>query len=196
MNENWQMWTMQASNAARQGRREEAKVHFQQALEEARQGSSPKDLYYTLCNFADLVLSLGEFEDGERLLAEATRLSFEHGDLGVLTAWITLQKLFVHQKRLPDIELLCQAVLADSFARYGNDHYRYRMDCMQVANSYGLYLSDMDRCRLIFGEVIEWAQRQDDKTVLSTVCGHYDLVLRTMGFEEEANAFRDRNKNR
>jgi hypothetical protein len=68
------------------------------------------------------------------------------------------------------------------------------MDLVHVARSYGLHLHNMEKCKHIFKENMEWAEKQEDRMLIRDISLHYIQVLDAAGLKDEADIVRSRLK--
>jgi tetratricopeptide (TPR) repeat protein len=190
MSQSWGELTGMAESAARGGRYAEAKDCYKQALADAVARNDVHNAYYTLCNMAALLRLLDELGEAEQLLRQATLIRYEYAQQVArepISPITDLERILVKQKRLPELEQLHLTDGEKMQALYGRDSFEYKMSLMNLAKVYGAHLKDMDKCRLHFREVLDWAKTAEPITC-KMVYMQYDGVLRAAGLGAEADA--------
>lgn len=191
MSESWQTLTANAESAARGGRYAEAKDSYRQALAEATSRQDPVNAYYSQCALAGLLRLLDEFAECEQLLKEALQLRWQFSDplaREPVSPFNDLERLLVKQNRLSELEQALRNDCEQMLAKHGQNSFEYKMSLMNLAKMYGMNFKDMDRCRLHFAEVIEWAKADAEPITRKVIYTTYDGVLRANGLAAEADA--------
>lgn len=190
MTESWQSLTANAESAARGGRYAEAKDCYRQALQDAVSRQDPVNAYYSQCALAGLLRLLDEFADCEQLLKEALQLRWQFSEKLArepVSPFNDLERLLVKQNRLQELENALTNDTNQMLQKHGRDSFEYKMSLMNLARVYGQYMKDMDKCRLMFAEVVEWSKTAEPIT-RKMVYTAYDGVLRAAGLTAEADA--------
>ncbi len=191
MSELWATLTNQAESAARGGRYAEAKDCYRQALADADSRRDPNNAYYTRCNLAGLLRLLDEYEEAEKLLREATHLRHTHPEQLArepISPLTDLERILVKQNRLAELEILLSNDAEKMFNVYGRDSFECKMSLMNLGKVYGTQFKDMDKCRAIFREVLDWAKMSAEPITRKMIFNTYDGVLRGAGLTAEADA--------
>ncbi|MCC6978810.1 MAG: hypothetical protein IT343_10855 [Candidatus Melainabacteria bacterium] len=190
MTESWQTLTANAESAARGGRYAEAKDCYRQALQDATDRQDPLNAYYSQCALAGLLRLLDEFGECEQLLKEALQLRWQFSDKLArepVSPFNDLERLLVKQNRLQELENALTNDTQQMMQKHGRDSFEYKMSLMNLARAYGQHIKDMDKCRLMFAEVVEWSKTAEPIT-RKMVYTTYDGVLRAAGLTAEADA--------
>jgi len=190
MTESWQTLTSNAESAARGGRYAEAKDCYRQALQEAVSRQDPGNAYYSQCALAGLLRLLDEFGECEQLLKEALQLRWQFSEQLArepVSPFNDLERLLVKQNRLQELENALTNDTQQMLQKHGRDSFEYKMSLMNLAKVYGQHIKDMDKCRLMFAEVVEWSKTSEPIT-RKMVYTTYDGVLRAAGLNAEADA--------
>lgn len=191
MTESWETLTNMAESAARGGRYAEAKDFYSRALADADGRKDAHNAYYTRCNFAGLLRLLDEYADAEQLLRQAVQLRYDHPNVLArepVSPLTDLERILVKQNRLPELEALHRTDTERMAAAYGGESFEYKMSLMNLARAYGTHIKDMERCKPLFREVIEWANAHAEPITRKMVYMNYDGVLRAAGLTAEADA--------
>jgi tetratricopeptide (TPR) repeat protein len=190
MSQSWETLTSLAESAARGGRYAEAKDCYKQALADAVARNDVHNAYYTLCNLAGLLRLLDELGEAEQLLRQATQLRYEYPQKVArepISPITDLERILVKQNRLSELEQLHLTDGKKMLDLCGKDSFEYKMSLMNLAKIYGTHLKDMEKCRLHFREVLDWARTAEPITC-KMVYMSYDSVLRAAGLGAEADA--------
>ncbi len=190
MSESWATLTSMAESAARGGKYDEAKDCYRQALADADSRRDVQNAYYTRCNFAGLLRLLDEYVQAEQLLREATQLRHDYPQqlaLEPVSPLTDLERILVKQNRLAELEQLHRADAEKMFAVYGRDSLEYKMSLMNLAKTYGTHFKDMERCKSLFREVLDWSHTAEPIT-RKMIYMNFDGVLRAAGLTAEADA--------
>ncbi|MDZ4836625.1 MAG: tetratricopeptide repeat protein [Candidatus Melainabacteria bacterium] len=191
MTESWETLTNMAESAARGGRYAEAKDSYRRALADADSRRDPSNAYYTRCNLAGLLRLLDEYTEAEQLLKEATHLRHTHPEhlaREPISPLTDLERILVKQNRLAELEILLSSDVEKMFAVYGRESFECKMSLMNLAKVYGTHFKDMEKCKAIFAEVLEWAKTQAEPITRKMIYLNYDGVLRGAGLIAEADA--------
>lgn len=190
MTESWQTLTANAESAARGGRYAEAKDCYRQALQDAVSRQDPVNAYYSQCALAGLLRLLDEFADCEQLLKEALQLRWQFSEQLArepVSPFNDLERLLVKQNRLQELENALTNDTQQMMQKHGRDSFEYKMSLMNLARVYGQHVKDMDKCRVMFAEVVEWSKTAEPIT-RKMVYTTYDGILRAAGLTAEAEA--------
>lgn len=189
MSESWSTLTSMAESAARSGKYAEAKDCYSRALADAKARSDAQNGYHTLCNYAGLLRLLDEYAPAEELLRTALQLRYDYPVLvrEPVSPLTDLERILVKLNRLPELEQLLRSDAERMMAVFGGESFEYKMSLMGLAKMYGTQLKDMDRCRLHFREVLDWAKTAEPIT-RKMMYMNFDGVLRGAGLAAEADA--------
>jgi len=190
MAEDWATLTGMAETASRSGRYDEAKDCYRRALADAQARNDAHNGYYTMCNFASFLRLLDDYAEAEQLLKGALQLRHDHAALLArepVSPLTDLERIFVKQNRLPELEQLFFADTDKMHNVFGRDSFEFKMSLMSLAKVYGTHLKDMDKCKTYFREVLDWSRNAEPIT-RKMVYMSYDGVLRAAGLTAEADA--------
>lgn len=190
MTESWQTLTANAEAASRSGRYAEAKDFYRQALQDAVSRQDPLNAYYSQCALAGLLRLLDEFADCEQLLKDALNLRWQFSEKLArepVSPFNDLERLLVKQNRLQELENALTNDTQQMMQKHGRDSFEYKMSLMNLARVHGQHIKDMDKCRVMFAEVVEWSKTAEPIT-RKMVYTTYDGILRAAGLTAEAEA--------
>lgn len=190
MSDSWTTLTHSAEAAARNGKFNEAKDFYKQAMADADGRRDLLQAYYTRCNYAAILRLLEEYAEAEQLLRVAVQMRHDFPQqlaLDPVTPLVDLERILVKQNRLADVEQLHRTDADRMYSVYGRDSHEFKMSLMNLATTYGTHLKDMDRCRTYFREVIDWSKTTEPIT-RKMIFVQYDKVLRGAGLSAEADA--------
>ena len=192
MSESWATLTSKAESAARSGRYDEAKDCYKQALADAEASGEVQNAYNTRCNLAGLLRLLDDYVQAEQLLREATQLRYDHPHQLArepVSPLSDLERILAKQGRLPELEQLYRTDAEKMLAEYGRDSFECKMSLMSLAKMYGTHFKNMERCKLLFKEVLAWSSTAEPIT-RNMIYMNYETVLRAAGLAAEADAVR------
>lgn len=190
MGESWSELTNMAESAARGGKYNEAKDCYQKALADADARRDVLNAYHSRCSFASLLRLLDEYEPAEQLLRQATHLRHQFPQqlaLEPVSPLTDLERILVKQNRLPEVEQLHNSDAQKMLEVFGRESFECKMSLMNLAKAYGTHFKDMDKCRSLFREVLDWSKTAEPIT-RKMVYMSYDGVLRGAGLAAEADA--------
>ncbi len=191
MSESWETLTNMAESAARGGRYAEAKDCYSRALADADARRHILNAYYTRCSLAGLLRLLDEYTESEKLLREATQLRHNQPQelaREPISPLTDLERILAKQNRLAELEILLSTDAERMFGVFGRESFECKMSIMNLAKMYGTHFKDMEKCKQIFREVLDWANTQAEPITRKMIYMTYDGVLRGAGLAAEADA--------
>lgn len=187
----WQKVMAEGAYELRQGRYRDAAILFQEALQDAHVRHRIDNICAAKCQLAKSLCLMGKVEDGEKLYLDALTVEREHyQELGrqVPQALNGLIDLYESQKRLRDLEEIMIAQVEYKRNAFGAESKAYCSASLLLANICIRSLNQPDKAVALYKMGLNLIRQQNDPLALRIALLNYEQVLRTAGYEAEADS--------